>query len=97
MTRVNAKHPLCVEPAAAYLQQLSKSALIDIICDAMRRDKGDDISIMREADAKAFCEPVLLMRDDKVPDSTEDQLEKAKQKGRARTMFRNAKRIAGID
>lgn len=80
--RINAKPPLCVEPAATYLEQLSKSALIDIICDVLRRDRGDDSDVLRECDAKQLCEPVLIMREDKVPDSTEDQIEKSRRKTR---------------
>lgn len=95
MARINAKPPLNVDPAATYLEQLSKAALIDIICDAIPRDKGEEHAVLRESDAKAFSQPVLRLREDKIPDSTEDMLEKAKRKSAARRLFRGAQRIAG--
>lgn len=76
MTPVNAKLPVCVDPAATYFGQLSKAALVDILVDVLKREAGDEGHICRESEAKELAEPVLLMRGDKVPLSTEDYTQK---------------------
>jgi hypothetical protein len=93
MTRVNAKHSIHVDPAATYFEQLSKAALVDILVDVLKREAGDEGHICRESEAKSLAEPVLRLRGDKVPLSTEDQIEKARQAGAARMLYRKAKAL----
>ena len=94
MTRVNAKPSVHVDPAATYFEQLSKAALIDILVDVLKREAGDEGHICRESEAKELAEPVLLMRGDKVPMSTEDQMQKRVAQGQARMKFRKASALA---
>ncbi len=80
MTRANAKGPVYVDPAVGYFEQLSKAALIDILVDVLKREAGEEGHICRESEAKMLSEPVLMMRGDKVPLSTEDHIEKRRAK-----------------
>jgi len=74
MARVNAKQPAYDDPAVSYLDQLSKSALIDVIVDSIKRDLG--LLVAREDDAMHYVEPVLLMRGDRVPLSSEEKADR---------------------
>jgi hypothetical protein len=96
VTRVNAKQSIHVDPAATYFEQLSKAALVDILVDVLKREAGDEGHICRESEAKELAEPVLRLRGDKIPLSTEDQIAKARAASEARTIWRKAKSIAGV-
>jgi len=67
MARVNAKQTVAVDAGGGYLEQISKSALIDVIVDAIRREKGDEGYSVSELDAQQYVEPILRMRGDRVP------------------------------
>ena len=66
MTRVNAKPPANVSPAADYFSRLSKAALVDILVDCLQRNNGEDQPLTIAA-AAALAEPVLRMRGDRLP------------------------------
>jgi hypothetical protein len=65
MARVNAKQTVYTDPATKYFERLSKSALIDILVDTLKRENGED-SICSEVQARDMAEPVLRMRGDRI-------------------------------
>jgi len=93
MARIGAKQPVSVGPGVAYLERLSKSALIDVIIDAIQRDIGDELHVVCEQDAQDYVSPVLRMRGDRISKTAEEQAEEARKKGEAKARFRNARRI----
>jgi hypothetical protein len=53
--------------ARHYLEQLSKAALMDVVCDLVSQaNQGDDDPATAEQ-VHAACEPVLFVRGDRIP------------------------------
>jgi len=71
VVRVNGKQCVSVDPAATYLEQLSKAALIDVLVDMLRRESGEEGHVVRELEAERLVSPVLRMRGDRIPKPTE--------------------------
>lgn len=96
MARVNAKQPVFDDPAVRWLNQLSKSALIDIVVDVLKREHGET-EIISEAQVEDFVSPVLNMRGDKMPISAERKETRLEARRAANRRFQRASEIAAKD